>query len=114
MINKVLITSSSRVSLLWRFGTILIAFSQSSKRGWLKEMDSFLQCIPPGRLGYLFSKIRSFKLKPTSISSVGRQGSSLSIHSSYWGISALVECLVGESVSSATLYAPGFLANPVR
>jgi hypothetical protein len=36
-----------------------------------------------------------------------RQGSSLSIHSSYWGIPALVECLVGESVESATLYAPG-------
>nr|YP_009045783.1 orf109b [Batis maritima]AIC83386.1 orf109b [Batis maritima] len=71
------------------------------------RMDSFLQCIPPGRLGYLFCKIRSFKLKPTSISSVGRQESSLSIHSSFWGIPALVECLVGESVSSATLYAPG-------
>ena len=39
--------------------------------------------------------------------SLFRQGSSLSIHSSYWGIPALVECLVGESVESATLYAPG-------
>jgi len=71
------------------------------------RVDSFLQCIPPGRLGYLFCKIHPFKLKPTSFSSVGRQGSSLSIHSSYWGIPALVECLVGESVESATLYAPG-------
>lgn len=76
-------------------------------KGW--RVDSFLQCIPPGRLGYL-SLVDTLIQAQANFYQFSLQARVQSINPfKFLGsvIPALVECLVGESVSSATLYAPG-------